>query len=299
MDLSPGSRRFLRALRTTVSSGPDMLSDLMKSYSIEITARDHASRRAVLERMPPGSEVFIADLPDQPPDVMREAAAELRQAGLEPVPHLVARNVTSREEIAALFGYLCDEVRVSRVLITGGDRQEPAGPFASALEVIQSGILSELGLSRLAFPCYPEGHPRIAEGELTRALDEKLTASPAAGTEVVLISQFAFDAAPVLEFVRSLRDRGIKAPLRVGTAGPAERQKLIEFGRDLGAGPSLQRLEGAGGSSETETPEQFLTAIARATEREPSLGIAGVHLFPFGSVREFLKWAEAHRCPRP
>ena len=243
--------------------------------------------------MPPGSEVFIADLPDQPPDVMREAAVELRRAGLEPVPHLVARNVTSLEEIAAVLDYLCREVHVSQVLVTGGDRPEPAGPFASALEVIESGILNEFRIRRLALACFPEGHPQIGDAELNYALNEKLATSRTAEMEVLLISQFAFHPDPVLTFARALREKGIETPLRVGTAGPAERQKLIEFGRDLGAGPSLQRLEGHGCGNEAETPEQLLTEIARAAEREPSLGIAGVHLFPFGSTRECLDWAEA------
>ncbi len=237
--------------------------------------------------------MFIADLPDQPPDVMQEAAADLARAGLAPVPHLVARNVASREQMLEVFGRLCHGLGISQVFLTGGDRARPAGPFGSALDVIESGALQELTLTRLAFPCYPEGHPRIGAADLARSLERKIAAAFAAGMEVLLISQFAFDADPVLAFVRDLRDRGIAAPLRIGTAGPADRNTLLRFGRELGAGPSLSRIEAAQRGDRKITPDAFLAPIARAAEADPRLGIAGIHLFPFGDTAACLDWARA------
>lgn len=268
----------------------ERLARLLGSYSIEITARDTEARRAVLQGMPLGAEVFVADLPDQPPEVMRDAVAELRRGGLDPVPHLVARNVAGRPELDRVVAELRRVGQIDKVLVTAGDREAPAGPFASALELMREGVLQRHGITRLAFPCFPEGHPLLPASRLEAALRDKLAAAAAAGFAVLLLTQFAFAAQPVVAFVHRLRRSGIDAPLRVGAAGPAERGRLVEFGRDLGVGPSLARLERP--DAPDDVPDRFLREIAAA---DPGLGICGAHLFPFGSTAECVAWVEARR----
>ena len=41
------------------------------------------------------------------------------------------------------------------------DRDAPAGPFRSALEVIETGLLPSRGITEVGIAGYPEGHPRI------------------------------------------------------------------------------------------------------------------------------------------
>ena len=279
----------------TGTAGIDGIASLLRTYSIEITARDRAARRAVIRGMPPGSEVFVADLPDQPPDVVVAACAELRRGGLEPVPHLVARNIAGRGELRETLTRLGS---VSGALLVGGDRPDCAGPFSTALDLLQSGCLHGAGIRRVAFACYPEGHPRIPRTTLRSALLRKVTEAEQAGFEVLLISQFAFQAEPVIAYTRELRAARLHAPLRCGAAGPAARRVLLDFGRELGAGPSLASLEArceGGRDQEEEMPETFLHQLVQAQAREPALNLAGAHFYPFGSTDRCVTWAEAQR----
>ncbi len=276
-------------------TGPSPRPARFGPRSIEITAKDRASRRAVIEGLPQHTEVFVADLPDQPPEVVLEAAAEIRSAGLEPVPHLVARNNASAHALDALLAELRRVARVRSVFLTGGDRAEPSGPFASALDLLGTGLLQRHGLRRLAFAGYPEGHPRIPAADLEEALRRKLAAAHAAGFETLLISQFAFDAAPVVALARRLRRLGLTVPLRVGTAGPADRHILSEFARDLGAGRSAERLARPASDPEGFSIERFTAALAEARAQEPALGLEGLHLFPFGPTEASVGWLRQPR----
>ncbi|ACM03770.1 methylenetetrahydrofolate reductase [Cereibacter sphaeroides] len=277
------------------TTDPSPLPARLGPRSIEITAKDTASRRAVIEGLPEHTEVFVADLPDQPPEVVLEAAAEIRSAGLEPVPHLVARNLSSADALDAVLRDLRRMAQVRSVFVTGGDRDEPSGPFASALDLLGTGLLQRHGLTRLAFAGYPEGHPRIPTADLEEALRRKLAAARAGGFETLLISQFAFDAAPVVAMARRLRSLGLMVPLRVGTAGPADRHTLAEFARDLGAGHSAERLDHPASDPAGFSIERFAAALADAQAQEPALGLEGLHLFPFGSTEASVGWLRQQR----
>ena len=283
----------------TPGSGESLLESLLQSFSLEITARDQTMREAVIKRMPPGSEVYIADLPDQPPEVLIEAAVELHRAGFRPVPHLVARNTESETALRGVLARLRSKAEIDRALVTGGDRGAPMGPFRSGLDLIDSGLLQTHGISKVSLTCYPEGHPRIGRDDLERALLEKLAAAGKDGFEVLLVTQFAFDAEPILARIRQLRAAGVHVPVRVGVAGPAPRAALVEFGKELGAGASMQDLEErmhrSRSSDEPEAPSRLLQEIARARAADPLLAIKGVHFFPFGSVDETISWTQARR----
>ena len=271
------------------------LATLLATCSMEITARDSDARAIALQRMPQGTEIFIADLPDQPPEVVLEAATALRQGGLEPVPHLVARNLRSRDDLDDILARFSREAQVTRAFVTAGDRAEPQGPYTSALDLLETGLLQGHGLRHLAFACYPEGHPRIASTTLDAALRRKLILARKRGFETSLVSQFAFDAAPVLAFLRQLRASGIDAPLRLGTAGPNRRGLLLDQGRELGIGGSLARIED-GEAEDRVTPRPYLLPMAEALAAEPGLGISGVHLFAFGETDAALDWVAAQRA---
>ncbi len=195
-----------------------------------------------------------------------------------------------------LLEKLVDEAGVERVFVLGGDRESPAGPLADALDLIEGADLQARGIREVVLACFPEGHPRIAPDRLQQALEAKLAACARSGLDALLISQFGFDARPLLEYARRLRARGIIAPLRAGVAGPADADTLLKFAAELGVGPSRQRLkERPAGRSLEQSPHEFVEAIARAQAEEGSLRIEGVHFFSFGSTGRTIAWVERHR----
>lgn len=275
------------------------LADLLRTYSVEITAHDEKALKAVESTLAPGTEVFIANLPDERAEVLVAAALRVRRAGLEPVPHIVARNLKSRDDLDGMLASLVRDAGVSTALILGGDRDRQAGNFENALQIIETGLLEAHGIRRIAIGCYPEGHPRIPDEVLWQALRAKLDAAARVGLETVLVSQFLFDPQPLIEFARALRRDGIEAPLRVGVAGPADRTKLIRYALRCGVGASLRVLRERGSLARNvlagETPDALLGAAAVAQKEEPELGMAGVHFFTFGDPAGSARWAEEAR----
>ena len=275
------------------------LAKLLGTYSVEVTSRDTRSLDDVIRILPQGTEVFVANLPNESADVLIDAAARLRAAGLSPVPHLVARNIASRRDLEHVLEGLSRKAGVQRALIVGGDRDQPAGELDAALQIIESGLLEKNGIRHIAIACYPEGHPRISDEVLRAALKAKIAAAERAGLDVLLVSQFAFDPAPIIDFASSLRKDGMEAPLRVGVAGPADRMKLIRYAIRCGVGASLRVLRERGELARNvlsgETPDDLLGQVALAQMGDPSLGIAGVHFFTFGDPARSARWAEEQR----
>jgi len=285
----------------TMTDGADArttLAELLQNYSVEVTARDHKSVEAAGSLLRPGAEVFITAIPGESADRLVAAAVQLRRAGLVPVPHVVARNIESRKTLDDLLGRLVAEAKLDRALVLGGDRDKPAGEFDSSLQLIATGLLQKHGIGKIALACYPEGHPRIADATLEAARAAKLAAAEAAGLDVTLVSQFCFDPRPIIALAERMRRQGVRAPFRVGVAGPAERMTLVKYALMCGVGASMRALKERQDLARNvltgETPEALLSAVALARARNPALGIAGVHFFTFGSLGKSAQWANAH-----
>ena len=278
-----------------------MLADLLRNYSAEVTCRDEKSIRAAESLMRPGSEVFIVSLPSDTEDRRIAVAAELRHAGLVPVPHIVARNIGSRAHLETLLRRLTREAGVDRALILGGDRSEPIGEFDSSQQLLETGLFDAFGIRKIKLSWYPEGHPRISTSELAKARAAKLRVAAARGLDVELIGQFCFESAPIIASARQLRAEGIQVPLRVGVAGPASRASLLKYAMICGVGASVRALKerpGARSLLNSESPERLLREVAHAQAEEPSLGIHRVHFFTFASVASTAQFVEQHSAQR-
>jgi methylenetetrahydrofolate reductase (NADPH) len=270
------------------------LASLLGVWSVEVTTRDKDSLAYAEASLPRGAPVFVASLIKDPADRLVEAAVRLGRAGLEPVPHIVARNIAGRPELEDVIARLAGEADVRRALVLGGDRDNPLGEFDSSQQLVETGVFARHNFRQLLFACYPEGHRRISDAVLDAARAGKLGAARAQGMDVGLVSQFCFDAGPVIALVRRLREQGEKAPLYVGVAGPTEHARLVKYALICGVGPSLRALTERQGLARNmlagETPERMLAEVAA----NPSLGVAGVHFFTFGSLAATHKWIQQH-----
>ncbi len=271
--------------------------DLLRGYSVEVTPSDAKSIDAAA-MMDPGAEVFIPSLRSDSGDSQVLAAARLKRSGLIPVPHLVARNIKNPAELAALLRRLRQEAGVERALVLAGDRDQPAGAFSSSLQLLETGALGEHGIRTVYLSWYPEGHPRIGAADLAAARTAKLAAAAKAGFAVTLVSQFCFEAAPIISMARQIRSEGVTVPLRVGVAGPASRLSLLKYAVICGVGASIRALKERPASRSLlagDTPEDLLREVAAAQAANPALGIQGVHFFTFGSLAATAEFVEKHR----
>jgi methylenetetrahydrofolate reductase (NADPH) len=273
--------------------------DLFQDYSVEVTSGDRKSIETAIRDMARGSEVFIASPPSDTTDRQVSTAGTLSDAGLRPVPHIVARNIASLAGFDRLLERLTSEARVDRVLLLAGDRDVPAGEFHSSLQLLESEILERRGISRIFLAAYPEGHPRVAAREIVAARIAKVDAAEKRGMHVTFVTQFCFQSAPIISLAREVRAQGITAPLRIGLAGAASPASLLKYALICGVGPSLRALKerhvAARNMLAGETPEELLKDLAAAQANDPSLGIAGVHFFTFGSLAKTVAWVQGQR----
>src|ERR1051326_8850536 len=116
-----------------------LVTSFLRSFSMEITRPSDAQLAELKSVLPAKSQIFVPAIPRSPLSELIAAATRLRAQGFEPVPHIAARRIESRAAFEDLLSRLSRWASVRRALIIGGDRDMPAGPFNSALELIDSG----------------------------------------------------------------------------------------------------------------------------------------------------------------
>ena len=287
------------ATMTQDSDARAALARLLDKYSIEITTRDEKALDTAGDLLRPETRVFIASFPKDTVEHFIRGAVKLHRAGMIAIPHIVARNIPSHAVLDDMLARLAGEAGVDRAHVVGGDRDKPAGEFDAALQLLETGLFARYGINRIALACYPEGHPRISDEVLEQARIDKMRAAAEQGLQVWMVSQFAFEAPPIIALARRMRAQGIEVPYRAGIAGPASHATLLKYAMLCGVGTSLRALKERKGLTRSalggETPGPLLTEIALAREAEPALGIAGIHFFTFGSMAQTAHWVESVR----
>ena len=280
------------------------VADMLRDYSVELVPGDSRLLDSAIDRLPSRSLVSITWIPGSDPMQMIASAARLRRAGLLVMPHIGARHLRSMPQLEQLAEGLMGEAGVDRVLLIGGDRATPAGPFDSSLAILRTGVFQRVGISRIAVAGFPEGNPHIPPRILDQALAEKVELARAEGLEFSIVTQFCFAAAPIMSWLRRLRARNIDVPVRVGLAGPAGLVTLVRYAMRCGVGNSLHVL--------TENPS-FAKALvdrgpeliirdmisALSHEERSRLGIVGLHFYLFGGLSKTLDWIDSVRTRRP
>lgn len=268
---------------------------LLSSYSLEMTAKDTPDLTEAAQAIAHGTRMSVTFLPGEDQAARVRAAVAARQLGLVPIPHLSARRLASHGELDGYLGQLVEQAAVDHVFVIAGDLPEPAGPFGDALSIIASGLLEKHGIRHVGISGYPEGHPGIPSDKLWAAMRDKHAALRARGMDVSVITQFGFDAAPMLPWLREVRALGIDAPVYLGVPGPASLKTLLRFAARCGVeasakvmaryGLSLTRLLGTAG------PDALVEDLAAALD-PAEVGDARLHFYPFGGFGKTTDWID-------
>ncbi len=182
------------------------IAGFMQNFSVEATRPSDADI-AALAVLPRGTHVTISAVPHRAAEESISAAIRLRSAGLEPVPHVAVRNFGSVDALDDFLARLNGEAEVRRALVIAGDRSDH-GPFRCAADAIDSGLFRRRGIRALGIAGYPEGHPKIGDDALFKALAEKIAAAEATGLAVEIVTQFCFDARAILDYIARVRAFG-------------------------------------------------------------------------------------------
>jgi methylenetetrahydrofolate reductase (NADPH) len=287
------------AQRTTAAARADevaAVADFTRGFSVEATRPSADDVTALAAIVHPGTHVYISAVAHRPLGEIVDAAANLRKAGLEPVPHLAVRNFTDAHELEVFLARLRDEADVHRLLVIAGDRDQPAGDFRRAVEVIDGGILQRHGIRDIGIAGYPDGHPRIPQHDLEVALADKVAAAEAVGVGVHVVTQFCFEPKAILAWIRRLRSFGMEHPVRIGLAGPTSLSTLLRYAQRCGVRASAQALARQTGLMRQlfamSAPDPLVRALAEA--RAGGLtGEIAPHFFSFGGLARSARWAQA------
>jgi methylenetetrahydrofolate reductase (NADPH) len=202
---------------------------------------------------------------------------ELARDGYRTVPHLAARLVRDRHHLTDLRARLV-EAGIDEVFVVGGDADPPVGEFTEAAQLLRAGR----GWGRVGVAAYPEGHPKIDDHELDRALLDKRPMCDYA------VTQMCFDPSAVRRWLRHARGLGFGHPVHAGVPGPVDTIRLARVASRIGVGQSLRyafrqrggaRLLRPGGYR----PDGLVADVA-------SDGIAGLHFYTLGDVAATEQW---------
>ena len=288
---------MLSAEARAVARGPtQVIADFVQGFSIEATRPSTAEIDALAAIVPKGTRVYVSAVPTRPIHEVLDSAIQLRAAGFSPVPHVAARMFATTAALDEFLVQLTDQANIERLLVIAGDRERPAGDLRSSLEVIDGGLLQRRGIKEIGIAGYPEGHPRISQHDLDRALMDKIAAAEATGIKVHIVTQFCFDATAILQWIRRLRDFGLEHPVRVGLAGPTNLPALLRYARRCGVRASIEGLARQSGLARQlfamTAPDTLVQALAQARS-DRRLGMVKPHFFAFGGVAATARWASA------
>jgi len=263
--------------------------------SIEILPRQIPSRDQLAALLPAETRVYLTDIGSPGSDAeMLVAARRLRESGCIPVPHLAARRIASREALERHLGQLVEQAGVDDVLVIGGGIAAPTGPYASAIDLLDTGIFDRFGIMDIAIAGHPEGSPNFTETFAIDALRQKKEFADRTGARLRIVTQFGFDPARTLAWAENLAKVGVNAPVHIGVAGPAKIATLIKYARICGVGNSLSMLQRSAGNLLSLTtgysPEAFVTPIEEQLFGSARPAIAQMHIFPFGGLEHASNW---------
>ncbi len=269
------------------------VTDLLSDFSLEMTGKDVDDLRTASPGIPTGTRINVTFLGNEDLPMRLMASKAVLEGGFQPVPHISARRLTSQDELEEFLGALRDAGASSSIFAVGGDPAEPAGPYADSESVIRSGLLSEYGVRHVSIAGYPEGHPDISDDLLWAALRGKAASLEEQGLEGTILTQFAFDEQPVLEWIEKVRAEGIDLPIRIGVPGPAGVKRLLGFARRFGIGANAMIVKKYGFSLTnligTAGPDKLITALAEGYDPAKH-GRVHLHFYTFGGLTATSEW---------
>jgi methylenetetrahydrofolate reductase (NADPH) len=280
--------------RPAAERAASIAAELVSGGSLEMGAHRPQDAREIAALLPAGTPVYVNHLPRHRLLETLPTLVAVREAGLEPVPHIAARRIKDRAELQTFLTRAVGDAGVRKALILGGDEPEALGAYADGAALIREGLLAASGLREIGLPGYPEGHPRIPRAALERAFVEKLSLAAEQGLGTYVVTQFSFAPARIVEYCAGLARSAPSVPVYVGLAGPTNPLALLRFAQRCGVSASLRALRTQGMDAVrlvTHTdPADQLAALAHYCAVHADCNVVGVHLFTFGGVTSSAAW---------
>ncbi|MBI6630386.1 methylenetetrahydrofolate reductase [Pontibaca salina] len=275
---------------------------LISDFSIEVMPRTADRVEDFRALLPEGTRVYIAHIDGTPIEEMVRTACRLNAEGFVVMPHFPARLIPDRATLADWIARYQGEADVRQALLLGGSGAHPAGEFHSSMQLMETGLFDKAGFTRLHVAGHPEGNRDIDPAGGTEVLDSALRwkqgFSERTAAEMAIVTQFMFEAGPLIAWAEALQKAAITLPVHVGIAGPARLQTLIRYAISCGVGASLKVLQKRARDVTKLVlpyePTEVVTELAAYKAANPDSNIVSLHFFPLGGIAQNASWAIAH-----
>ena len=227
--------------------------------------------------VPAGTQLTVTCLPRQGVGPTIRTAIELAYLGFEVVPHLAARSIESREQLAGVVRN-CHDAGITEVFAVGGDAGEPAGPYDSSLPLLEDLAEVSGGRIRAGVAGYPERHPGHNELHMLDALLEKQHLASS------MVTQLCFSPPRIQWYAETLRREGVTLPVWAGVAGSVPRAQLILLATKMGVGPSLKLLNRRGPLGRRLLRGGHYSSQSILAQLQDGGAVKGIHLYTFNNL---------------
>lgn len=245
-----------------------------------------------IQHLPDDATIAVTTSPQLGIDTTVERTEQAAALGYDVSPHIAARYVEDRDHLDEIAERLID-AGVTDIFVPGGDREEPAGEFESAHDLLVA--LDELGHSfdEVGITGYPEGHDFLDADTLSDAMARK---SPYA---TYIVTQLCYDPDTVLDWIDDIRDDGVDLPVEIGIPGVMNYQRLMQISQKVGVGDSIKFLRKTTGilgfvkqlvgSRGVYKPDTLIDGLAPYAT-DDHYDIRGIHIYTFNQTPDTESW---------
>lgn len=271
--------------------------DFMSGFTLETTPGSAAKVPDFRAHARPGATIYVTCLQGSELEDTLTVARRLRSEGFDPVPHIAARSIPSRRFLEEALATLTGELGIGHVLCIAGAAAKPMGEFGDTMQLLETGLFDKYRISRIGLAGHPEGCPDIPPLAIERALDWKNQFARRTAAQLYLVTQFCFEAQPIIEWDRRLQAEGNRLPIHIGIPGLATIRTLLNHAKACGIGPSMRFVTRQAANvarlMSVSAPDRLVAQLAAYKAHDPKCGIAGVHLYPLGGLKKSADWAYA------
>ncbi len=273
------------------------VQSLFAGFSVEITPASAKKIESFADLLRPSCRVMVTFLPGSDLQDTKETAERLMREGFIAVPHFAARSFPDAESFRSLVQDL-SKVGVKEAVVLAGAVDKPLGSFTSSLDLLADGAFQDSGFTRISVAGHPEGSPDISDSDLALALRQKNEwAEQNPQIETRLITQFCFEAEPVLAWERTIRAAGNRLPIALGVPGPAQIKTLLMHAKNCGIGNSMSFLvkqaKNVSRLIMVNAPDKLIAGIAHGVAADPDSLLKTVHIYPLGGLKKSAYWSYA------
>ncbi len=278
-------------------SQSENIQEFLTGFTAETTPGSAAKIPDFREHLRPGTVVYITFLPGSDFADTVAVAKRLREEGFIPVPHFAARSISNANTLNENLSRVAGEAGVDWVLCIAGAVDKPIGDYANSMQLLDSGLFDKHGIQRIALAGHPEGSPDMSDEAILAAVKWKNEFKNRSDAELYLVTQFAFESAPVIAWDKMLQSDGNKLPIHIGIPGLATLKTLLMHAKACGIGASMKFLTKQAKNVTkllvVNTPDKLVTELAEYQANDVNSGITGVHMYPLGGLRRSAKWSYA------